>query len=124
MIVNDFKIFCLKKNYMLIYDLLTKFQSHIYDIFKRFFITTTDKNIYINQIYELSKSININYNNIILKYSDNDNNISIFNLIKKYENNFEQLYLLIEDKYIKENIPSPIPYNILYPLNNYLKDGI
>ena len=124
MIVNDFKIFCLKKNYMLIYDLLTKFQSHIYDIFKRFFITTTDKNIYINQIYELSKSININYNNIILKYSDNDHNTSISNLIKKYENNFEQLYLLIEDKYIKENIPSPISYNILYPLNDYLKDGI
>ena len=88
MIVDDFKIFCLKKNYMLVYDLLTKFQSHIYDIFKRYFITTTDKNIYINQIYELSKSINVNYNNIILKYSDIDNNNNYINLIKKYENNF------------------------------------
>jgi ATP-dependent Lon protease len=125
MLVNDFKIFCLKKNYMIIYDLITKFQSHIYDIFKRFFITTTDKNIYINQIYELSKSINVNYNNIILQYSEiNNNNISYYNLIKKYENNFNDLYTLIEAKYIKEGIHSPIPKNILYPLNEHFKENI
>ena len=65
MIVNDFKIYCLKRNYLQIYELLTKFQSHTYDIFKRYFITTTDKNVFINQIYELSKSINISYNSIV-----------------------------------------------------------
>ena len=124
MIVNDFKIYCLKKNYMNIYSLLTKFQTHIYNIYKCFFITTTEKNIYINQIYELSKNINITYNNIILKYTNTDENSSCEKLIKKYENNFEQLYFLIEDKYIKENIPSPIPSDLIYPLNNYILDSI
>lgn len=127
MLVNDFKIFCLKKNYMSIYELLTKFQSHIYDIYKRYFITASDKNIYINQIYELSKSININYNNIILKYSENENeNLSneYLYLLKKYNNNFDELYKLIEEKYINENITSPIPSNIIYPLNNYFIQNI
>ena len=124
MIVNDFKIYCLKKNYMNIYSLLTKFQIHIYNIYKCFFITTTEKNIYINQIYELSKNINITYNNIILKYTSIENNVLCENLIKKYENNFDQLYFLIEDKYIKENIQSPIPYDLIYPLNNYILDSI
>lgn len=114
---NDFKIFCLKKNYMSIYLLLANFQSHIYDIFKKFYILTSEKNIYINQLYEISKNINIHYNNIILKYSS-DTSLDIEqNLIDKYKNNFEQLYILIEDKYIKENIKSPIPYDIIYPLN-------
>ena len=63
-------------------------------------------------------------NNIILKYSELNNNVSYYNLIKKYENNFEDLYILIEDKYIKENIPSPIPRNILYPLNDDFKESI
>jgi ATP-dependent Lon protease len=109
---------------MLIYELLTKFQSHIYDIFKRFFINTTDKNIYINQIYELSKSINVNYNNIILKYSESNDSDKYINLVKKYDGNFDELYTLIEEKYIKENIISPIPINILYPLNDHFKENI
>ena len=109
---------------MNIYSLLTKFQIHIYNIYKCFFITTTEKNIYINQIYELSKNINITYNNIILKYTSIENNVLCENLIKKYENNFDQLYFLIEDKYIKENIQSPIPYDLIYPLNNYILDSI
>jgi len=124
MIVNDFKIFCLKKNYMQIYDLLTNFQSHTYDIFKRYFINTTDKNVFINQIYELAKNININYNNIIFKYSEPDFTSEYINLLKKYENNFEELYELIETKYIKEGIPSPIPYEILYPLKPYVYESI
>ena len=112
---------------MLIYELLTKFQSHIYDIYKRYFITASDKNIYINQIYELSKSININYNNIILKYSENEKeNLSneYLYLLKKYNNSFDELYKLIEEKYINENITSPIPSNIIYPLNNFLIQNI
>ena len=124
MIVNDFKIYCLKTNYLQIYNLLTNFQSHIYDIFKRYFITTTDKNIFINQIYELSKNININYNNIIYKYSEPDFTSGYINFLKKYENNFEELYELIETKYIKEGIPSPIPYDVLYPLNSFISESI
>jgi ATP-dependent Lon protease len=124
MIVNDFKIFCLKKNYLQIYNLLTNFQSHTYDIFKRYFITTTDKNVFINQIYELSKNININYNSIIYKYSEPDFTSGYIDFLKKYENNFEELYELIETKYIKEGIPSPIPYDILYPLNSYISESI
>ena len=124
MIVNDFKIYCLKKNYLDIYDLLTNFQSHTYDIFKRYFITTTDKNVFINQIYELSKSININYNSIIFKYSEPDFTSDYVSLLKKYENNFEELYNLIETKYINEGIPSPIPYDILYPLKGQITDII
>ena len=110
---------------MSIYELLTKFQSHIYDIYKRYFITASDKNIYINQIYELSKSININYNNIILKYSENENlSNEYLYLLKKYNNSFDELYKLIEEKYINENITSPIPSNIIYPLNNYFIQNI
>lgn len=124
MIVNDFKIFCLKKNYLNIYDLMTKFQSHSYDIFKRYYITTTDKNVFINQIYELAKSINVSYNNIILKYSEPDFTSGYVGLVKKYQDNFPELYKLIETKYIKEGMPSPIPKEILYPLNDYLNDSI
>lgn len=126
MIVNDFKIFCLKRNYLQIYDLLTDFQSHTYDIFKRYFITTTDKNVFINQIYELSKSININYNSIIFKYSEPDftSGVEYISLLKKYENNFQELYDLIETKYIKEGIPSPIPYDVLYPLETHVSEAI
>jgi ATP-dependent Lon protease len=124
MIVNNFKIFCLKKNYLQIYDLITKLQEHIYDIFKRYLITTIDKNIYINQIYELSKSVNINYNNIIMKYAEPEFNTSFINLIKKYENDFDTLYNLIETKYINENIKSPIDKNILYPLNDYVNENL
>ena len=124
MIVNDFKIFCLKRNYLQIYDLMTKFQSHIYDIFKRYYITTTDKNVLINQIYELAKNININYNSIILKYSDPDFTSEYIDLVKKYQHNFSELYDLIESKYIKEEIPSPIPKNVLYPLNDHLNESI
>jgi len=124
MIVNDFKIYCLKRNYLQIYNLLTNFQSHTYDIFKRYFITTTDKNVFINQIYELSKNININYNSIIYKYSEPDFTSGYINFLKKYENNFEELYELIETKYIKEGIPSPIPYDVLYPLKTYISDSI
>jgi ATP-dependent Lon protease len=124
MIVNDFKIYCLKKNYLQIYELLNKFQSHTYDIFKRYFITTTDKNVFINQIYELSKSINISYNSIILDYSEPDFNCEYLNLVKKYEKNFNELYELIESKYIREGIPSPVPKNILYPINNNFDDSL
>jgi hypothetical protein len=124
MIVNDFKIYCLKRNYLQIYELLTKFQSHTYDIFKRYFITTTDKNVFINQIYELSKSINISYNSIILDYSEPEFNCQYMDLIKKYEGNFNELYELIESKYIKEGIPSPIPRDILHPINDHFDDSL
>jgi len=124
MIVNDFKIYCLKRNYLQIYELLTKFQSHTYDIFKRYFITTTDKNVFINQIYELSKSINISYNSIILDYSEPEFNCQYMDLIKKYQGNFNELYELIESKYVKEGLPSPVPKNILYPINDHFDDSL
>ena len=124
MIINEFKNFCLKKNYIYIYILLNKYQNHIFDIYKRYIINTTDKNIYINQIYELAKDINNNYNNLILKYSDIDKNNLYEDYLLKYKDNYNDLYELIETKYFKENLKSPIPYDILYPLNIYLKESI
>jgi ATP-dependent Lon protease len=117
--INEFKLFCLKKNYTYIYNLLIKFENHIYDLYKRFFINTTEKKIYINNIYELSKYVNLTYNSLILNYIDNDEpEIDSILLNKLYNNNFNDLYNIIETKYIKDNIKSPIPKELLYPLLN------
>jgi ATP-dependent Lon protease len=115
--LNEFKLYCLKRNYAKIHNLFVKFEYHIYDIYKKYFINTTQKNIYINNIYELSKYINQTYNNIILNNIDNDDDfdLSIFKLLSN-NNNCNDLYNIIENKYIKENIKLPIPKSLFYPL--------
>ena len=122
MIVNDFKIYCLKKNYTKIHNFLFKFQNHIYDLYRRFLINTTTKNICINHIYEISKNVNINYNNIILEYSNLIQDINFENINKylnKYENKFEIIYSFILKNFINVNIESPISKQIIQPLYNF-----
>lgn len=124
MLSNEFSIFCLVRNYNYVNNLMCKLQKHIYKLYTSYIINTTNKNLYTNELYELSTNINILYNTTIQKYK-NDKSQEINKLIISYKDNFDILYDdIITKYYINENVPIDISYNIIHPIKSQIIDDV
>lgn len=122
----NFYIYCLNKNYNYLINYIKNIQEHVYKLLKNYIIQNNDKNMYINNIYEIQKKINCEFEKIYYdkynmvfdvnnyidnKYNLQNNNKYIYNYIENY---IKIKKCLINNKYI----------NLLYPLNNLKQDLI
>jgi len=123
MLKNDFDIYCLRKNYDYMHKLLNKLQQHTYRIYSLYIINTTEKNLLINELYEISTNLNLLYNSIIHEYNQDDS-IEDRQIIIKYATNYDIVYNLIIDNYIKADIPSEIPIEIIYPIKHRINSSM
>lgn len=121
MLNKEFKIFCLRQDYEKLYDLTYKLQNHIYKMYELYIIDTTEKNLFINELYEMTNSINMTYNSTIFEYNNNSD-IETNSLIIHYANDFGVLYNLINDNYIKNGISHEINVKIIQPIKEQIKE--
>lgn len=117
MLGKEFNIFCLGIDYKNLYEYFNKIQHHIYKLFDLYIINIDDKNLFINELYEITTYINIEYNNIIRIYNE-DITIETNELIIQYEKNMIILYNSINDNYISNNINHKIKYTTIHPLKS------
>jgi ATP-dependent Lon protease len=121
MLRNEFNIYCLGNDYKYLYNIFSKLQHHIYKLFELYIIDIIEKNLFINELYELSMTVNIEYNNIIHLYNQ-DTNEELNKTIVYYKNNFNVLYDLINNNYIANNINHVLKYKIIHPLKLKIKE--
>ena len=120
MLRKEFNIYCLSNDYGLLYNFFHKLQHHIYKLFEFYIIDTTEKNLFINELYEISTGTNIIYNVAIHNYNQ-DTCVETNEMIIKYEKSPKILYDLINKHFIANNIIHDIAYETIHPLKSKIK---
>ena len=120
MLRKEFNIYCLSNDYGLLYNFFHKLQHHIYKLFEFYIIDTTEKNLFINELYEISTGTNIIYNVAIHNYNQ-DTCVETNEMTIKYEKSPKILYDLINKHFIANNIIHDIAYETIHPLKSKIK---
>lgn len=115
MLYKKFKIFCLSRDYNMLYKIINSLQQHIYILYEKFIIDTTEKNLILNELYILVSQINTIYNECITDFNNITVNTKIKSIIR-YSNNFEILRNLVINDYIANDIEHELNYEIIYPI--------
>ena len=121
MLCKNFKIFCLTCDYNTLYKTINSLQHHIYGLFEKYIIDTTEKNLILNELYILVSHTNIIYNERITEYNNINENIE-FESIARYKNNFKILRDLVINNYINNNMSHELSYDIIYPIKSKTMD--
>lgn len=115
MLCKKFKIFCLSCDYNTLYKIINSLQHHIYNLFEKYIIDTTEKNLILNELYILVSRINTIYNECITEYNNIITDIENESL-SRYSNNFKILRDLVINNYIVNNIEHELSYETIYPI--------
>ena len=115
--IKNFKLYILQYKYKYITDLILRLQKHIDLLHVNNFIDFLQKNHILNNIFLISKNLNLSYNNYIIENLNKDDNLSlrlneIIGLFDKDMDDelvFEKIIPIINDS--KNDIPLSIHEN-------------
>ena len=114
--IKNFKLILLQNKYKYLTDMVLKLQKHIDNIYYHNYIDYNEKNQLLNNIFILSKNLNIEYNDYIINKLDN-----IDTLYNKLEKTLVLFDKSISDNLIIEQLPHMIDNN-LFPLQELEKE--
>jgi endopeptidase La len=117
--LKNYKLDILKKKYNLISNLLFKIDEHLLFLKDNYFINNDDLICIKSDIFELTKNLNVSYNEYINNYLDNIN-LDLKNIIDKTNNESLSKYL-IKDYYekIEKNPLDEILESIIILIKKY-----
>jgi len=130
--IKEYKNYILKRDYEIYVRLLSKLRSHLHQLAKNNNISLNDKNVYLNELFEILKKLNAIYNASIIESDLCDNLINNPNLMKLYDaKKFELLFSQIsrlkilpdyKNKMIaSQRIHEPL-YEIVQPLKTLINN--
>ena len=112
--IKEYKNYILKYEYDKYVNIIDRLRLHIHQFDINKSISINDKNVYLNELFEILKKLNVMYNSCVLQpdISDNDDKlIEKINADKKFDimqNHIKQIRLINKDTYVlsdKVNIP-------------------
>jgi len=112
--IKEYKNYILKYEYDKYVNIIDRLRLHIHQFDINKSISINDKNVYLNELFEILKKLNVMYNSCVLQpdISDNDDKlIEKINNDKKFDimqNHIKQIRLINKDTYVlsdKVNIP-------------------